>query len=191
MQRMISLMGDRVRWAAITAVVMSLGIAWTVASKIPEAEMSGGEIASPQAGFLAPDFSLETIDGGEITLSALRGRIVVVNLWASWCPPCRAEMPAFQAVYEDFGAQDLVVLAVNMTFQDSEAEASSFAAELGLTFPIALDHSGEIAESYRMRALPTTFFIDAEGIIRQVLVGGSLNEATIRSIVRDLIEESS
>ncbi len=191
MQRMISWFRDRKRWMAVTAVVMSLGIAWAAASRIPDAEMSSGEITSPHVGFLAPDFRLETIDGGAVTLSALRGRVVVVNLWASWCPPCRAEMPAFQAVNEDFGSQGLVVLAVNMTYQDSAAEASSFAAELGLTFPIGLDHSGEIAESYRMRALPTTFFIDAEGIIRQVLVGGPLNEATLRSIVRDMFEDSS
>ncbi len=191
MQRMISLIRDRKRWMAITVLVMSLSIAWAAASRIPDAEMPGEEIASPQEGFLAPDFRLETIDDGAVTLSALRGRIVVVNLWASWCPPCRAEMPALQAVYEDFGAQGLVVLGVNMTYQDSEAEASSFAAKLDLTFPIALDHSGEIAEAYHMRALPTTFFIDERGIIRQVLVGGPLNEATIRSIVRDLLEESS
>jgi len=191
MQRMISLIRDRKSWMAITAVVISLGIAWTAASRILDAEMSSEKIASPQVGFLAPDFHLDTIDAGTVTLSALRGRIVVVNLWASWCPPCRAEMPTFQAVYEDFGEQGLVVLAVNMTYQDSAAEALSFAAKLGLTFPIALDRNGEIAESYRMRALPTTFFIDERGIIRRVLVGGPLNEATIRSIVKDLIEDSS
>jgi cytochrome c biogenesis protein CcmG, thiol:disulfide interchange protein DsbE len=190
MQRMISWFRDRKRWVAATVVLMSLGIAWAAASRIPDAEIPGEEIASPQEGFLAPDFRLETIDDGAVTLSTLRGRVVVVNLWASWCPPCRAEMPALQAVYEDFEAQGLAVLGVNMTYQDSEAEAASFAAKLGLTFPIALDYSGEIAGSYRMRALPTTFFIDERGIIRQVLVGGPLNEATIRSVVKDMLEES-
>jgi cytochrome c biogenesis protein CcmG/thiol:disulfide interchange protein DsbE len=191
MQQIISLMRDRRRWTAITAVVMSLGVAWTAASRIPEAEKSSGEITSPQEGFLAPDFRLETIDGSAVTLSTLRGRIVVINLWASWCPPCRAEMPAFQAVYEDYNTQGLVVLGVNMTYQDSAVDASSFASELGLTFPIVLDPGGEAAAAYQMRALPTTFFIDERGIIRQVLVGGLLNEATIRSIVKDLLEESS
>jgi peroxiredoxin len=170
---------------------MLMGVAWTTASTIPAAEISSGVISSPQKGFLAPDFSLDTLEGGVITLSELRGQIVVVNLWASWCPPCRAEMPALQMAYEDFTAQGLVVLGVNMTHQDSQVEATSFANETELTFPIAFDYDGEVARLYRMYALPTTYFIDPEGIIREVIVGGSLNEATIRSVVTDLLEESS
>ena len=100
-------------------------------------------------------------------------------------------MPALQMAHEDLAAQGLVVLGVNMTYQDSHAEASSFAGEMGLTFPIAFDRNGEAARLYRMRALPTTYFVDPQGIIREVIVGGSLIEATIRSIVMDLLEESS
>ncbi len=190
LQRIMPLMRDRKRWAAFTAFIMLLGTAWTAASVIPGADVSSAEIASPQEGFLAPDFTLDTLDGGAVTLSAFRGQVVVVNLWASWCPPCRAEMPAFQALYEDFAAQGLVVLGVNTTFQDSEAQAIFFATTFGLTFPIAFDRSGEVARAYGMRALPSTFFVDAQGVIRQVTIGGPLNEATLRSMVRDLLEEA-
>jgi cytochrome c biogenesis protein CcmG/thiol:disulfide interchange protein DsbE len=190
MQRTVSFVQDRNRWTAFTALVMLLGVAWTAASMIPEAEISRGDIVSPQVGFLAPDFDLDSLDGAAVSLSALRGRVIVINLWASWCPPCRAEMPALQAVYADLAARGLVVLGVNMTYQDSAAEAISFATDLGLTFPIAFDRSGEVARSYSMRALPSTYFVDPRGVIQQVIVGGPLNEATLRSIVMDLLEEA-
>lgn len=190
MQRTILFVQDRNRWTAFTTLVMLLGVAWTAASRIPETEISRSDVASPQVGFLAPDFDLDTLDDTAVSLSALRGRVVVVNLWASWCPPCRAEMPALQAVYEEFAAQGLVVLGVNMTYQDSAVEASSFAAELGLSFPIAFDYSGEVARSYGMRALPSTYFVDSRGVIQQVIIGGPLNEAVLRSIVTDLLEEA-
>jgi len=190
MQRIVPFMRDRKRWTAFTALVMLLGVAWTGASMVSDAEISSAGIASPQEGFLAPDFELDTLDGAAVSLAALRGRVVVVNLWASWCPPCRAEMPALQALYEEFAAQDLVVLGVNMTYQDSAAEAIAFADELGLTFPISFDRNGEVARSYGMRALPSTYFVDPGGIIRRVIIGGPLNEATLRSIVMDLLEEA-
>ncbi len=190
MQRTILFVQDRNRWTAFTTLVILLGVAWTAASRIPETEISRSDVASPQVGFLAPDFDLDTLDDTAVSLSALRGRVVVVNLWASWCPPCRAEMPALQAVYEEFAAQGLVVLGVNMTYQDSAVEASSFAAELGLSFPIAFDYSGEVARSYGMRALPSTYFVDSRGVIQQVIIGGPLNEAVLRSIVTDLLEEA-
>jgi len=87
-----------------------------------------GQIASPRVGFAAPDFTLELLGGGQVTLSELRGKAVVVNLWASWCPPCRAEMPALQSFYEENRARGLEVVAVNTTFQDSKSEAAAFVA---------------------------------------------------------------
>jgi thiol-disulfide isomerase/thioredoxin len=172
-------------------VVLSLGAGWTLLSRLPPAAANAAElIATPREGFSAPDFTLELLGGGDITLSALRGKPVVVNLWASWCPPCRAEMPAIQKVYQDYQGLGLVVLGVNTTNQDNEADAAAFVQEYGLTFPIPLDRDGSVSARYELRGLPTTFFIDRKGIIRSVVVGGPMSEAVIRSKVEDLLKET-
>jgi thiol-disulfide isomerase/thioredoxin len=124
-----------------------------------------------------------------VTLSDLRGKAVIVNLWASWCPPCRAEMPALQRVYEANGARGLEILAVNTTFQDSQAGAEEFVREFGLTFPVPLDRTGEVSRSYLLRALPTTFFVDRDGVIRNLVLGGPMSETTIQTAVEELLRD--
>ena len=172
-------------------VVLASGIGWTFLSRIPAtAANSSQQPASPRQGFTAPDFTLDLLGGGKVTLSDLRGKAVVVNLWASWCPPCRAEMPAIQKVYQDYKDLGLVVLGVNTTNQDNEADAAAFVREYGLTFPIPLDRDGSVSVRYELRGLPTTFFIDRKGIIRSVVVGGPMSEAVIRSKVEDLLKET-
>jgi cytochrome c biogenesis protein CcmG/thiol:disulfide interchange protein DsbE len=128
--------------------------------------------------------------GGEIRLSNLRGTALVVNLWATWCPPCRAEMPALENVYGRYKTKGLEILAVNMTSQDSEQAATAFAKELGLTFPVLFDRTGLVGNIYQLRAFPTTFFVDPEGIIQEVVVGGPMSEVTIESIVERLLQEA-
>lgn len=171
--------------------VVLLGVGGIWASSVPESETTGGQIPAPRAGFLAPAFELEKLEGEMARLADFRGQAVVLNLWASWCPPCRAEMPALQSLYEQYREQGLVVLAVNMTHQDSTAAASEFAAEFELSFPILLDHTGLVGNLYRMRALPTTFFIDREGVIQDVIVGGPMSEVTLQSMVVALLEVES
>jgi len=172
-------------------VVLALGTVWTIFSRLPASATSNGvPPASPRQGFAAPDFTLDLLGGGEVTLSDLRGKPVVVNLWASWCLPCRAEMPAIERVYRDYQDLGLVVLGVNTTNQDSEADAAAFVRQYGLTFPIPLDRDGSVSVRYALRGLPTTFFIDREGIIRSVVVGGPMSEAVIRSKVEDLLKET-
>ena len=124
-----------------------------------------------------------------MTLSALRGKVVLVNVWASWCPPCRAEMAAFETVYRQYQDAGFVTLAVNSTFQDSEASAVTFAQGLGLTYPILLDTQGTVTQRYQVRALPTSFLIGRDGKIREVILGGSMNEATIASRIQTLLRE--
>lgn len=85
--------------------------------------------AAPMRGFFVPDFSLNSLDGKIIQLSQNRGKVVILNLWASWCPPCRAEMPAIQAVYDDYKSEGLTVLAVNMTSQDNIESVRDFVSE--------------------------------------------------------------
>lgn len=172
----------------IFILIMSIG--WTVSSRVPAAATtSGAPPPSPRQGFSAPDFTLDALGGGQVSLSALRGKIVMINLWASWCPPCREEMPAIERVYQVYKDKGLVVLGVNTTNQDREADAVSFVQELGLTFPILFDRSGSVSARYSLRALPTTFFVDRKGVIQEVVIGGPMSETSIRTRVESLLEK--
>jgi peroxiredoxin len=172
-------------------VVLALSIGWALLSRIPlSAAPTGGALpASPREGFPAPDFTLDLLGGGQVTLSELRGKVVMINLWASWCGPCRIEMPAIEKVYRAYEDQGFLVLGVNSTFQDSESDAAAFVRELGLTFPILLDRAGAVSRRYQLRALPSTYFVDRKGIIRSA-VFGTMNDAFIESKVAELIGET-
>ena len=123
----------------------------------------------------APDFLLNVLGGGALRLSDFRGKTVVLNFWASWCEPCRREMPDFQELWEERGPggpDDLVILAVNLTPTDTRAAATAFVEEFDLTFPIMFDTPrGEVARGYGVQALPATFFIDRNGIVRTTALG--------------------
>jgi peroxiredoxin len=164
--------------------------AWIWASRVPAWAAGPGQIASPRAGFPAPDFSLTTAAGESLRLSGLRGQVVIVNLWASWCGPCRAEMPDLEVVYARHQPRGLIVLGVNSTFQDDPAAAAAFAAERGVTFPILYDLDGAVSRRYRLRALPTTFFVDRAGLIRSVIIGGPMSPATLEAQVETLLAEA-
>jgi peroxiredoxin len=169
-------------WLALTAALV-----WILLSRVPATALSSPSGVAPQKGFAAPDFSLETSQGEKIELSALRGKPLILNFWASWCPPCRAEMPALQALHERYGSE-FVLLGINASTQDSLPKAYQLIAELNLTFPILLDSSGTAVSAYRVFSLPTTFFIDRQGIIREVVVGGPLSEVSLRARLEPLIE---
>jgi len=143
---------------------------------------------APHPGFLAPDFSLMSLEGNRYTLSDLRGRPVLVNLWASWCPPCRAEMPAIERIYQEYKHRGLVILAVNTTNQDDPTKMKEFAKELTLTMPILLDQAGEVALLYQLRSLPSSYFIDRQGYIDEVVIGGPMAESLIRTRIEKIIE---
>ncbi len=189
MRKLSSLVRDPVRWGAFVLGVLILGGIWIAVSQVPASATTSGAIPSPREGFAAPDFTLDTLDGQSVTLSDLRGKAVVVNLWAAWCPPCRAEMPALQAAYEMDRDRGLEILAVDMTYQDREQDVLRFVQEFGLTFTVALDRDGTVARQYLLRALPSTFFVGPDGVIRKVVIGGPMSEATIRSTVREMLEE--
>jgi peroxiredoxin len=189
MNRFVDILRDPKRWAGITVVILVVGIGWIGLSAVTAYSTTGGLIPSPKEGFLAPDFTLETLDGGEITLSELRGHPVILNLWASWCPPCRAEMPALQRVYEANRERGLEILAVNMTSQDSQSSAKNFVDQNGLTFTIPLDRLGLVSNIYQSRALPSTFFVDRQGVIQKVVIGGPMSEVLIESVVEMLLSE--
>jgi cytochrome c biogenesis protein CcmG/thiol:disulfide interchange protein DsbE len=171
------------------AGILVLGLVWIGASADRIGASTNGLIPAPQKGFLAPDFTLETMSGEPVTLSDLRGQVVIVNLWASWCGPCRLEMPAFKGIYNEYKEQGLVILAVNSTSQDVPSAVEKFAAEFQLPFIILMDTDGVAARLYQLSALPTTFFIGRDGVISRVVVGGPLAESTLRTEIESLLAE--
>lgn len=175
-------------WIGFSIIILVLGGFWIWLSAVEPDSTTQGLIPAPKQGFLAPDFSLSSYGGDPVKLSELRGKPVLINFWASWCPPCRTEMPAIQNVYDDYKNQDFVVLAVNTTYQDNLGDAISFAQIRNLTFPILLDQDGGAANLYEIRALPTTFFIDADGIVKEVVVGGPMSETLLQIRSKQLVE---
>ena len=145
-------------------------------------------VAAPQQGFLAPDFELKTTTGETVKLSDYRGQAVLVNLWATWCPPCRTEMKSIDKVYKEYKDRGLVVLAVNMTYQDDPTKIMPFITEQGLTFPILLDETGNVGHAYQLRSLPSSFFIGRDGIIHEVVIGGPMAEALLRTRIEELLK---
>lgn len=174
----------------LIAALLLAGLIWMLVSADRSGSATAGQIPAPQQGFLAPDFTLKTPQGDAITLSDLRGQVVLINLWATWCPPCRAEMPAIQRVYEDYREQGFSVLAVNLTYQDDPFAVVPFVQQYGLTFPILLDETGAVAAQYQLRSLPTSFFIGKDGVIREVVIGGPMAEALLQTRVERLLAET-
>ena len=169
----------------VAGLILALGAAWIGLTGL-SIDSTSASIQAPQSGFAAPDFTLLDQAESPITLSELRGRPVLINLWASWCGPCRAEMPAIQEVSEAYADAGLVVLAVNATNQDSRANALAFAEEHGLDFPILFDVEGLVSQAYRLQALPSTYFVDEFGVIEEVVIGGPMAEALLRTRVERL-----
>ena len=124
-------------------------------------------------GFTAPDFTLPTVDSREISLSDYRGRPVILNFWASWCGPCRYEVPAFKALYERYPEEQVVIIAVST--QDDPDSARGYAIADGLKFVIPVDPRGIVANLYNVRGLPTTFIIDENGVIKSIKIGPFLS----------------
>ena len=134
----------------------------------------------PQVSGPAPDFETETPAGEKVSLKDYRGKPVILTFWATWCEPCKKEMPEIQAAYEKHQEEGLVVLAVN--FGETKEKAEAFVKQMGLTFPSLLDRRANIAERYGVVSLPVTFFIDREGIIRERVVGGTLTKESISDL---------
>jgi peroxiredoxin len=122
----------------------------------------------PYVGMLAPPFTLKDLEGREVSLEDFRGKGVLLNFWATWCPPCRKEIPALQEFYQTYGDK-VVILGINM--MEIKVAVARFAEKYGITYPLLLDHRGEVATKYRVRLLPTSFFIDEGGVIREIISG--------------------
>jgi len=172
---------SRTRWNVLIVVILVAGIAWTVASRVTTAQAT-----RDRARRATPDFSLDTLDGGKFKLSDQVGQLVIVNFWATWCQPCRAELPAFEEVYQNNRAKGLVVVGVDVA--EPPDAVAKYVSEMGLTYPIALDAGGEATELYRIEGMPTTFFVGRDGRIRDMVIGGPLTKAAIESKVTELLK---
>ncbi len=136
-------------------------------------ESSGANVERGiQKGQLAPDFSLTDLKGNPVTLSDFKGKKVMVNFWATWCPPCRVEMPHMQKFYEDYKSKDFVIVGVNMTTTEENPDnVKAFVEDQRLTFSIVLDQEGDVLQTYQVVAYPTTYVLDSNGVIREKFQG--------------------
>jgi cytochrome c biogenesis protein CcmG, thiol:disulfide interchange protein DsbE len=124
-----------------------------------------GIARAPEVGSLAPAYSSVTLDGTPVALEDLRGTVVLLNVWATWCAPCREEVPALQELYEAYGPQGFEVVGVSVDAPGEQEAIRRFVREFDVTYPIWFDEAGTVAPTFRTIGVPSTFLIDREGII--------------------------
>lgn len=155
-------------------ILAALGVA---IPGFPGSGISGEIYLAPETNMRALIFQLEDLEGSQVSLADFQGRTVILNFWATWCGPCKEEMPLLQS-YADRYAKDLVVVGVD--YDEPRETVQAYVDDLGLTFPILLDPGGKIGNQYRVRGFPSTFLLDAEGIIRYQHIG-PLTEAQLQA----------
>ncbi len=133
-------------------------------------EVTGPPKLGIEVGDIAPDFSLKKLGGGRSSLSDYRGTVVLVNFWATWCGPCKAEMPSMEALYQQFKREDFEILAISIDI-NKETEVTTFIRDFGFTFPVLLDDQFTVNDHYQVRVVPTTVVVDRNGIITHRLLG--------------------
>lgn len=171
------------KWIALGGLAILIGIAlYSFASQNADTVESlnndqlGTDLidnpgSSLKKGQVAPDFTLTTLNGDSVSLSDYKGKKVILNFWATWCPPCKAEMPHMQNFYEAYG-EDVEILAVNLTDKDNGIDRiQQFITDYELTFTVPLDESGEVGTTYQAITIPTSYILTTEGTIQHKIVG--------------------
>ncbi len=155
----------------------------TPTPKDPEPEQA------PIRGKTAPDIELKNLDGETVTLRSFRGRPIMLNFWATWCGPCRIEIPVFEEVYNDpeWAGHGLEILAIDV--QESTSQVRQFMEVYTMSFPVFLDSRAMAARIYNIAAFPTTFFIDKDGIIREIRIGAFTTKASVERMLANSIIE--
>jgi peroxiredoxin len=158
-------------------MLVTTGIAGCQSEKEPNPGIEKAETSSkqelkesPQEGFLAPGFTLPDLAGASFTLSDFKGEVVLVNIWATWCGPCRREIPSLERLYQSRKSRGLEILAVSVD-KTAPSKVASFAAQYRMSFPVLLDPRGEVANRYWARAIPSSFLVDRKGVIRWTVRG--------------------
>jgi peroxiredoxin len=182
-------MSTRMQWIVVGIVVCLLGGGAVAATRV----LHGG-IGAVAVGAPAPDFRAVTVDSQPRvrTLADYKGSVVLLNVWATWCGPCRVEMPSMEAVHKDFASQGLRVVAVSIDQIAGPPQIREFARELGLTFEILHDSAQSIVRSYHVNGYPQSFVIGRDGTIRRKWIGAeNWNSSGNRSLIRALLAPSS
>ena len=164
-------------WATRLPVVVGLVLLALLAYGFLSSREGGGRL---QPGELAPDFSLTLMDGSEVSLADLRGQVVVLNFWASWCVPCRREAPALQSVWK--ATHDQGVAFVGVTYHDAKDASLAFIQEYGITYPNGVDEMGQISRDYGVSAVPETYVIDREGRLAWFQIGEVQSDVLARQL---------
>ncbi len=157
--------------AVLLITLLAVAIVQAMDKKTEKPEVASQETttnAGPAIREKAPDFALKNLNGETVKLSDLKGKKVMLNFWATWCPPCKAEMPEIEQFYQKSG-NDVEILAVNL---DPQADVKGFADKNNITFPILLDAEDSVNRQYEIISIPTTFFINSDGVIQNRFVGG-------------------
>lgn len=168
--------------SAIVLLMVALWAGYLLLWPNPGASAAGLGVPN---GKPAPDFELKTVEGKAIKLSDLKGKAVMINFFATWCPPCRAEMPTLQEVYKQYEAQGFVVLAVDLN--EPEVAIRSFRDSLGLTFPIVVDKDDKVSRMYDIVPLPTSYFVDKKGIVHTKWTG-EIRKEQLEAVVKQLVQ---
>ncbi|WP_050179909.1 redoxin domain-containing protein [Domibacillus robiginosus] len=176
------------KWLGIVLIILLIGLAgfrlYEDRKKVTDIGEKGIAVTNDKNGIAvgekAPDFNLETPEGKKVKLSDYEGKKVFLNFWATWCPPCKDEMPHMQAFYEE-KADNVEILAVNI--EESAVKAKDFADQYDLTFPVPLDESGDISEAYDIYTIPTTYVLNEDGTVHQKVVG-PMDESMMRELIR-------
>jgi cytochrome c biogenesis protein CcmG, thiol:disulfide interchange protein DsbE len=180
-------MSARQHWALVGAIVAVLiGGAFAATHALRD------ELFPVTLGSQAPPFAANTLDATPVrrTLDDYKGKVLVLNIWATWCTPCIVEMPTLEALHREFGTQDLHVVAVSVDQPNTESAIRRFVTELGLTFEILHDPAGEITRIYQATGYPETFVIGRDGVIRKKVIGAAdWHSEGNRALVRQLLSE--
>jgi len=155
-----------------------------VAVEVGAVSGSGG----PLIGEPAPDFVLPDLDGGVLQLSDLRGKVVLVNLWATWCVPCRAEIPGLIRMYEQYRDRGFELLAVD--YQESPEKVGQFVDEWGMSYLNVVDSDSSVVRQYRLTGIPESFFVDRDGVLRDLRIG-NMEESFVACVVEALLDSGA
>lgn len=176
--------GRLVRWLSWSNIFTAAVLLWAAPRCWPHVEaLVGIRARAPRT----PAYTVTTRDGRTLTADSLRGRVVFVNVWATWCPPCRAEMPALQQLAEAYAGEGLIVLGLSVD-RGPARDVDAFLATRGITYPVAIVDGDVIAEFGGVRGYPTSFLLDRAGVVRHAVMG-PVGPLTLRPAIRRLLAE--
>jgi cytochrome c biogenesis protein CcmG, thiol:disulfide interchange protein DsbE len=177
----------RAQWLTVLGVVLALALGLFAATRF-----LGDELFQIEVGSKAPPFEAVTLDtpAKPATLADYAGKVVLVNVWATWCLPCREEMPSMQALYKDFAPRGFEIVAVSIDEPDDADKIRAFVREFGVTFDVLHDRAGAIQKTYQTTGVPENFLIGADGVVRKKAYAQDWNSETNRALVARLLDEA-